>query len=91
MEIGPYSKIHLHPLPWRDQSKEEKKQVPIRSPLTNCWGKQEVYTEGVVILPKSPEGGLPAPPWGVFFTEFKGGMSVIKSNMAVIAVYYTKF
>ena len=44
------------------QSRKEKREVPIRLPLTNCWGKTRGnYTEGVVIIPKSPEWGLPTP------------------------------
>ena len=52
-------KKHLRPPPWTGEIRPKKGEVPIQSPLTNCWGKQEVYTEGVVIV---PEWGLPAPP-----------------------------
>ena len=36
----------------------KKREVPIRSPLTNCWRKQEVYTEGVFILTSRTPTGL---------------------------------
>ena len=63
-EIGPFI-FNTSPSPsldWRDKSKEEKGEVPIRSPHTNCWGKQSMYTKGVVFLRKSPVWGFIAPP-----------------------------